>query len=107
MIRGSEIIFMLPMCARCALSTLTTAFWPTRCKPVVNQWVSSEQRGLLKGRIMLSNVLDLEHAAQLAALKEDKAAILLLDFKAAFPSTEHAFLWRSHHMIIISRAQFL
>ena len=65
-----------------------------KLEPVLNRWVSSCQRGFLSGRSMLANVVDVEHAAQVVALSEDQGAIILLDFKAAFPSIGHDFLHR-------------
>ena len=41
---------------------------------------------------MLSNVADLEHAAMRTSLQQDRGMLLLLDFKAAFPSVEHEYL---------------
>ena len=41
---------------------------------------------------MLANVVDLEEHAMLAAARCDHAMIVLVDFKAAFPSVSHAYL---------------
>ena len=43
---------------------------------------------------MLSNVVDIQHAGQLTALDREHGAILLFDFKAAFPSLNHHYLHR-------------
>ena len=42
---------------------------------------------------MLTNVLDIDLAAQQVSIKHMRGAILLFDFKAAFPSVAHAMLW--------------
>ena len=63
-----------------------------RLEPELAGWISHEQRGFLGGRSMLTNVIDVEHGSQQAALKEEQGATILLDFKAAFPSLSHGFL---------------
>ena len=61
----------------------------------VSTWVSSAQTGFLPGRQMLRNVLDVDFAAQKISLKSPRGAILLFDFKAAFPSMSHEFMWET------------
>lgn len=61
----------------------------------VSSWVSSAQRGFLPGRQMLRNILDVDFAAQKISLKSARGAILLFDFKAAFPSMSHEFMWET------------
>ena len=56
-------------------------------------WVSKAQRGFLPGRQMLRNILDVDFAAQKISVKTTKGAILLFDFKSAFPSMCHDFIW--------------
>ena len=58
------------------------------------KWISEWQHGFISGRSMLSNVVDIQHAGQLTALGREHGAILLLDFKAAFPSLNHHYLHR-------------
>ena len=55
--------------------------------------ICSVQRGFISDRHMLQNILDMDYHAQCASLKFDRAAMLLFDFKAAFPSLSHNFLW--------------
>ena len=43
---------------------------------------------------MMSNVVDLEHHAMMVAASKDRGLLLLLDFKAAFPSVAHAYMRR-------------
>ena len=40
---------------------------------------------------MLNNILDIDYHAMTVSLKHDKGALLLFDFKAAFPSVSHDF----------------
>ena len=44
---------------------------------------------------MLRNVVDIDFAAQTVSIKHRRGAILLFDFKAAFPSLSHDFLWET------------
>jgi len=55
--------------------------------------ISTAQKGFLLGRSMLQNVLDIDYAAHTISLKSRTGAILLFDFKAAFPSLAHEMLW--------------
>ena len=61
-------------------------------EPAFEQMIGESQRGFLRGRSILSNVLELEVAMQRAALDDEEAFALLFDMRAAFPSLEHAFL---------------
>ena len=42
---------------------------------------------------MASNILNVETHAQEVSLRRRRGGILLLDFKAAFPSVSHSYLW--------------
>jgi hypothetical protein len=53
------------------------------------KWISSMQRGFIAGRSMINNVVDIDFAAQKVSIQSKRGAILLLDFKAAFPSMSH------------------
>lgn len=59
----------------------------------VTDWISPAQRGFLKGRQMLQNILDVDFAAQQISIKSKRGAIVLFDFRAAFPSMSHEFMW--------------
>ena len=63
-----------------------------RWEPLFEAWISNMQQGFLKGRSMLSNVIDLEMIAMELASKSQDAALLLFDFRAAFPSMSQEFL---------------
>ena len=41
----------------------------------------------------MSNLIDIDEAAQKISIKTSKGAIILLDFRAAFPSMDHGFIW--------------
>jgi hypothetical protein len=51
------------------------------------------RRGFLKGRQVLDNVVELDHFAHLFSMASRKAAPILFDFRAAFPSVSHRFMW--------------
>ena len=64
-------------------------------EPLLEMYISKHQQGFLKGRNMLSNVIDIDYHAMTVSLKCAKGAILLFDFKAACPSVAHDFLINS------------
>ena len=55
-------------------------------------WVSQMQRGFLRGRSMLSNVVDIDTEAMTVSLRHDKGALVLFDFAAAFPSMSQTYM---------------
>ncbi len=61
-------------------------------EPIFEAWISKMQQGFLPGRSMASNVIDVESWAQQVCLEKQRGAILLLDFRAAFPSVSHGYL---------------
>ena len=67
---------------------------PSLVEPILEKWISENQRGFLPGRNMLANVVDVEHRAHEIALKHSKGAVFLMDFKAAFPSLCHRYMHR-------------
>ena len=44
---------------------------------------------------MLSNIIDIDYESMRVSLKHKRGTILLFDFKAAFPSVSHSFLFHS------------
>ena len=68
-----------------------------RCwEPILDKrYISIHQQGFLKGRLMINNILDIDYNAMSVSLLHDKGALLLFDFKAAFPSVSHDFLIHS------------
>ena len=63
-------------------------------EPILERWVSKCQRGFLKGRVMLQNVIDVDWVAMTVSLKSEHGALVLFDFRAAFPSVSHPFLMK-------------
>ena len=63
-------------------------------EPIFNKWVSDSQRGFLKGRSMLANILEIDEVAMTISLTEAYGGMVLFDFKAAFPSIEHEYLFK-------------
>ena len=61
-------------------------------EPKFKEWISAMQRGFLKGRQMLHNVLDVDFEAMRVSLKTEHGLLVLFDFRAAFPSVSHEFL---------------
>ena len=61
-------------------------------EPILERWVSQYQRGFLKGRSMLHNIIDIDWESMTISLKKERGALVLFDFRAAFPSVSHPFL---------------
>ena len=53
------------------------------------------QRGFLRGRSILRNVLEVDWQAMKVSLKASQGAIVLFDFEAAFPSISQDYLFSS------------
>jgi hypothetical protein len=66
-----------------------------RWEGIFGGWVSPAQKGFLKGRSMLSNVVKVDHEAMRISLTHEYGGVVLFDFRAAFPSIERVFLFRS------------
>jgi len=60
---------------------------------VASNRISFYQRGFLKGRQVLDNVVELDFFAHICSIISPNAALVLFDFRAAFPSVSHKFLW--------------
>lgn len=65
---------------------LTVATW---CEKLVGL----HQRGFIKDRYMSSNIFEIDMANLAVSYKCRKGACLLFDFKAAFPSISHTYIW--------------
>ena len=79
--------------AKILASMLGSVVEPTICK-----WAVPWQRGFLKDRHLLNNVLEVDaYALKCSLLSDDDTAILLLDFAAAFPSISRSFIFLSLH----------
>ena len=61
----------------------------------IEPWVSSNQRGFIKGRSMLQNIIEIDEPAMRISLGHPDGALVLFDFEAAFPSLAHSCLWEA------------
>jgi hypothetical protein len=61
---------------------------------IFNDFVSKAQRGFLHGRSMLDNIIDIDWEAMTISLKHEHGALLLFDFKAAFPSLSQDYMMK-------------
>jgi len=59
----------------------------------VVSFIHKSQRGFIRGRSMLRNILEIDLASQTVSIKHRRGVLILFDFKAAFPSLSHDFLW--------------
>ena len=50
------------------------------------------QQGFLKGRSLLKNVVDIEYEAMKVSLQGPDGAMVLFDFRAAFPTVSQTYL---------------
>jgi len=71
---------------------LLANFFRRKWEPLMDSWISSSQQGFLQGRSMASNILGVETQAQEVCYRCRRGGVLLLDFKAAFPSISQTFL---------------
>ena len=78
-----------------AANRIVAAILNTPLERCVGQRISSMQRGFVAGRQMMTNILDIDTAAQIISVKSTRGAIILFDFKAAFPSMDHSFIWET------------
>jgi hypothetical protein len=62
--------------------------WEVHFQP----WVLQHQQGFLKGRSILSNLIDVDTAMMETALARPTGACILFDFKSAFPSVSQQYL---------------
>lgn len=60
---------------------------------VVGPLVQLRQHGFLKMRLMVENIIDIEWEAVKVMYNYSKGAIVVFDFKAAFPSLDHECMW--------------
>ena len=60
----------------------------------IELWATPAQRGFVNKRCMLENVVEIEAEAIHASFDvSNRAALILFDFAAAFPSIARAYLW--------------
>ena len=85
---GTRPISIVDAANRIIAAILSVAL--ERC---VGSRISEMQSGFLHGRKMMSNLIDVDMAAQRVSINSTRGAIILFDFKAAFPSVGHQFIW--------------
>eukprot|EP00400_MALV-I_sp_L67-5_P000289 gene289-782_t len=59
----------------------------------LEEWISSAQQGFLNGRPMMRNIYEMDYLSKLYTMQEHRPALIFFDFKAAFPSVDHQFMW--------------
>jgi len=57
------------------------------------EWILPRQQGFLRGRSILTNLLELDTASMITSLTQPAGACMLLDFASAFPSISQDFLF--------------
>ena len=65
-----------------------------RWEELLTNWVGMEQQGFLKGRSILKNLIDVDTESMSVSLKSQNGAMILFDFKAAFPSISQEYMLR-------------
>jgi hypothetical protein len=71
---------------------LIAGAYKNRWEEIFGRWISAMQRGFLRGRSILSNIVDIDFEAMRISLREEASALVLFDFRAAFPSISHEYL---------------
>ena len=73
---------------------LVASAFKVAAEGTVEHWACNSQRGFLKGRVLIDNVIAVETEGMVASMPPDSRAVMvMLDFAAAFPSVAHAFIW--------------
>ena len=62
-------------------------------EPVLEKWINPCLRGFLPRRSMLKNIIDVDVEAMRVSLTSDAGGLVLFDFKAAFPSLHHEYMF--------------
>ena len=60
---------------------------------LADNFISHKQRGFMKGRLITENLVDIDYASHQIRIKGSRGALVLFDFKAAFPSINHHYMW--------------
>jgi hypothetical protein len=51
-----------------------------RWEPILDKWISQMQQGFLKGRSIISNLIDIDTDSMIISLRTEMGAIVLFDF---------------------------
>ena len=65
-----------------------------RLKSVLGDLIGPEQNAYVEGRNIHDGIRLIEQVIEYAEKRKDKAAVLAIDFKKAFDSISHEYLWR-------------
>ena len=76
-----------------ASNRLLASIFKAALEKEVGHLLCKAQKGFIKHRQMLRNVLEVDFAARKISVQSRSGAILLFDFSAAFPSLAHDMLW--------------
>ena len=63
-----------------------------RWEPHFGHWVSQMQQGFLRGRSIMLNLVDLDFESMKVALRRPDGALVLFDFRSAFPSVSQEYI---------------
>ena len=81
-----------------SLANTFTKLVTTACRLSLERCVAHKiiyiQRGFIRGRQILSNVVEMDCQSRIAATRGNHPAMIFFDFLAAFPSVSHAFLFK-------------
>ena len=76
-----------------AANRIVAAVLQTSLERCVGNRFLEIQRGFLADRKVLMNLIDLDFAAQKISIKPRRGAVILFNFRAAFPSMDDQFIW--------------
>ena len=88
------IMFIIPLSLANTFTKLVISSFKISLERCIAHKVLWVQRGFIRGRSILQNIIDIDVSARIAALRGNCPAILLWDFAAAFPSVSHVYLHR-------------
>ena len=71
---------------------IVAAAFKHRWQSHLEQWISPGQRGFLRGRSMIANIVDIEQEAMVTGLRDEDGMLMFFDFRAAFPSISHEYM---------------
>ena len=86
---------------------LIASFFRIHLEGIFSRWISAAQRGFIRGRSMMANIIDIDLQAMKISLTYSTGAIILFDFKAAFPSVSHTYMWAVLEKIGVPRKWIL
>ena len=83
---------------------LVAAAAKRRWENILQDFVYAQQRGFLPGRSILQNIVDVDDTAMRISLHTTSGAIVLFDFRAAFPSLSIDYMMTMLELIGVPRA---